>query len=211
MAAYDWVVFTSPRAAEAVRESLASMARSWPEAAQCAAVGPGTRAVLEAAGATVALEPTVTTAIGVVEALGDVSGHSILMPRSDVADHDIVDRLRANDALVDEVEAYRTEARVPTAEELAALRLGYDAVVFASGSAVSGYVQEIRPYVTHGARPLPVVVCIGPVTAAAARAAGMVVAEVAPEPTDGAVAEAVVAALSPSAPQDEERASGESS
>jgi uroporphyrinogen-III synthase len=173
------------------------MSRPWPAAAQCAAVGSGTRAVLEAAGATVKLESAVATAHGLVDALGDVSGHSILMPRSDVAESEIVDRLRAGDALVDEVEAYRTEARVPTAEELATLRLGYEAVLFASGSAVSGYVQEIRPYVMHPGRPMPAVVCIGPVTAAAARAAGMTVAETAPEPTDEAVAQAIVAALSP--------------
>jgi uroporphyrinogen-III synthase len=195
MIAYDWVVFTSPRAAEAVRDSLSTMDRTWPDGANCAAVGPGTRAVLEAAGARVVVEATVNAAAGVAQALGDVSGHSILMPRSDVADSEVVNRLRAAEALVDEVEAYRTEARVPTGDEMEELRAGYEAVVFASGSAVSGYVQEIRPYVSVAGRPPPVVVCIGPVTAAAARTAGMTVSEVAAEPTDEAVAEAVVMAL----------------
>ncbi len=191
---YDWAVFTSPRAAEAVQECLAANSLPWPKGARCAAVGPGSRVALEAAGATVCAQSREPRAASMITALGSVQGNRILLPRSDLADGDVAEELRRAGALVDDVIAYRTRLRSPNPSEIAALDRGYDAVVFASGSAVLGYVQQVlqRNLADGGA---PAVVCIGQVTAAAARNAGLTVTEVAAEPTDAGVALAVTAAI----------------
>jgi uroporphyrinogen-III synthase len=80
------------------------------------------------------------------------------------------------------VEAYRTEPAVPSADALA--RAGSaDAITFTSASTVTGHLAA-------GGRAVlpPVVASIGPVTSAAARAAGIdVTVEAAPHTIDGLV------------------------
>jgi uroporphyrinogen-III synthase len=74
--------------------------------------------------------------------------------------------------VVDVVEAYRTTTPVPSTELAEAVR-GADAVTFTSSSTVTGYLAAVGHHVP------PVVACIGPVTAATAREAGLEVAVVA--------------------------------
>jgi uroporphyrinogen-III synthase len=93
--------------------------------------------------------------------------------------------------LVDAVEAYRTVPVTLSAADRSEVA-GADAVCFASASAVRGLLEaaggpEIVP---------PVVVCIGPSTAAAATAAGLAVTSVAARHTIPGLVEALVTALS---------------
>ena len=90
---------------------------------------------------------------------------------------------------VDAVEAYRTVAQKVEPALLAAASV-VDALCFASSSAVNSYLDQA------GTAPLPpVVACIGPVTAATARARGLQVhAEASEHTLDGLVA-ALVRAL----------------
>ncbi|MDP9388671.1 MAG: uroporphyrinogen-III synthase, partial [Actinomycetota bacterium] len=89
------------------------------------------------------------------------------------------------------VEAYRTEAVGPSPESLAAAARA-DAVAFTSASTVDAYVAA-----AGAAGVPPVVACIGPVTAEAARRAGLRVTTTAPAHTlDGLVA-ALIEALGP--------------
>ncbi|MBA2625109.1 MAG: uroporphyrinogen-III synthase, partial [Acidimicrobiia bacterium] len=90
---------------------------------------------------------------------------------------------------VDAVEAYRTVPATPSPEALAAAAEA-DAIAFTSASTVDGYLAAAG----HDAVP-PAVVCIGPVTADAARAAGLTVAAVADPHTVEGLADAVVAVL----------------
>ena len=97
--------------------------------------------------------------------------------------------LRAKGWLVDEVEAYRTvtagASDGATAEVLEAAASA-DVITFTSPSTVDRYLA------LSGGRVPPVVACIGPVTAEAARRAGLVVDVVAAEHTAaGLVAELV--------------------
>jgi uroporphyrinogen-III synthase len=97
--------------------------------------------------------------------------------------------LRAAGWDVEEVEAYRTVPARPSRDLLAAAR-GADAITFTASSTVRAYLDAAGP----DAVP-PVVVCIGPVTAATARDAGLPVTAVAdPHTVDGLLA-ALVDAL----------------
>jgi uroporphyrinogen III methyltransferase/synthase len=90
--------------------------------------------------------------------------------------------------------AYRTvEASPPPDAVLGALRVA-DAVTFASPSAVRAYLG----LTTKGGSPLPVppvVACIGPVTATAARDAGLEVAVEPAVPSAAALVDALAAHL----------------
>ncbi len=84
---------------------------------------------------------------------------------------------------VDVVEAYRTVPARPSDEALAAAAKA-DAVAFTSASTVTNYVDAAGLEAVP-----PIVVCIGPITAEAARLRGLNVSAVASEHTlDGLIA-----------------------
>jgi uroporphyrinogen III methyltransferase/synthase len=98
---------------------------------------------------------------------------------------------------VDEVEAYRTVAAGPSDGVTAATveaASAADVITFSSPSTVAAFLA--RP----GATVPPVVICIGPVTAEAADAAGLTVDAVAGQPSAAGIVEAVVAAVRKSGP-----------
>ncbi|MGH3281962.1 MAG: uroporphyrinogen-III synthase, partial [Trebonia sp.] len=119
-------------------------------------------------------------------------GAAVLVARAAEGRDVLPDGLTAAGWNVDLVEAYRT-VRVPATEEMARAARSADAACFTSSSTVIGLVEALGV----GAVP-PVVVCIGPATAATAAAAGLAVAAVAdPNTLDGLVdALAVVLARS---------------
>ncbi len=178
-AAFDWIVFTSANAVEAVAGARALPAR-------IASVGPATsravRSVLE--NASVALEPASDfRAEGLLAAFEghDVRGARILLPQSDHARPTLAEGLRDAGALVTAVTAYRTVPSADAAASAAALLAGAHVVVYASPSAVDHGIDLCGDRL----RVLPAAV-IGPVTERAARDAGLDVAVVArPSTTDG--------------------------
>ena len=108
----------------------------------------------------------------------------VLLPRADIATPELEDALRRKGWTVDRVDAYRTRpARSLPPEARSALRAGrVDALAFTSASTVDGFVKVAG--VIRGPR----VVCIGPVTARAARTAGFAVHAVArPHTIEGLV------------------------
>jgi len=122
----------------------------------------------------------------VAESLADAfppgSGR-VLLPRALLARDVLPARLRELGWDVDVVEAYRTEPASPGPGLLDAAAKA-DAITFTSSSTVSSYLA-----VAGADRLPPVVACIGPVTAATARQAGVTVSVVAGEHTlDGLVA-----------------------
>ena len=121
-------------------------------------------------------------------------GGRVLFPRAAVARRALPDGLAAQGWSVDEVEAYRTVAAVPPPDDVVGTVADATVVTFTSPSTVAGYLS-LR---TVGGHPLPVpsvVACIGPVTAAAARKAGLDVAIESPSPSGEALVAAVVAHL----------------
>ena len=162
-----------------------------------AVVGPATADALRMAGVEPDLQPAEHSARGLVEEFpagpvaGAGEGRRVLFPAADLAPATIPDGLSEKHWDVVRVEAYRT---VPlSAPEPAVLaRAGAaDAVVFTATSSVQAFGALRTP---EGA-PVPVprhVVCIGPTTAEAARAAGMAgVHEAWGSSAEGVVAELV--------------------
>lgn len=190
--AYDWIVFTSANGVRSVLERLADLGLEPPYLAglRLAAVGPATRRVLTDAGLSVAAMPTDSGADAIPEALGDVRGVRILLPRSDLADATLPESLRARGARVDAVAAYVCVTRPLTNANLEALAAGVDAFTFASPSAIRGLLEGGSPDVTS-ALEQGVVATIGPVTSEAARVLGVRVDVEAVESTSRGLVEAL--------------------
>ena len=173
---YDWLVFTSANATTAFLDRL--MAKhgdsNRPRHVRIGAVGNATAAALRAAGWEPDRIPTTQTAAALAAALGAVAGCRILFPASAIARPTLPDDLRARGAHVTVVTAYRTIAAPPeqTAAITAQLRAGaIDAITFTSPSTVQGFLPLLAGLPTD--TPLPAIICIGPVTTAAIRDAGL--------------------------------------
>ena len=183
---YGWVAFTSANGVERFC-SLLHDARDF-GSAKVAAIGPGTAGALARRGVVADLVPEQFVAESVVDAFPAGPGR-VLLPRAAVARDVLPEGLRTKGWDVDVVEAYRTrsvEASSGTRSEAAKA----DAITFTSSSTVTSYLQAA------GADAVPpVVVCIGPVTAETARAAGLHVDAVAEAHTIDGLIEALVAAL----------------
>jgi uroporphyrinogen-III synthase len=130
------------------------------------------------------LQPSTFTTAALARAFPRGAGR-ILCARADIAPPGLEDALADRGWTPERVDAYRTKlARTLPAEAREALEAGeVDAVTFTSASTVRGFIGAVR--VVRGD---PAVVCIGPVTAAEARAHGLRVAAVArPHTVDGLV------------------------
>lgn len=179
-ARYDWVIVTSAAGVDALSE-LAAGPR-W------AAVGGATARALLARGVEPQLVPAVANGLALANALPDARGKRVLLVRATAAAVDLPTRLRARGAEVDEVAAYRTiEGPESSAEPLQAALADSElaAVVFASGSAVRGFVA------LGGTAALPAIT-IGPRTTAVARQLGFRVIAEAEKQSVEALLEAIV-------------------
>lgn len=185
--AWDWVVFTSPRAVAAM---LPDAGLAWPEVA-VAAVGSATADALNAAGRTVALVGSAGAAdLGRILAARLPAGARVLLPAGNLAGQELQQALVAAGAHVTRLEAYRTVPRPLAAADLAALGETPDAVIFTSGSGAAALLEGLRAH-GRGLPPGPRVACLGPRTARDLAALGLRVDLISPA-ADGA---ALVAAL----------------
>lgn len=192
---YAWMVIGSPTAAEVVAAALGDRREAASTAVEVCAVGPGTADALRRSGIAVALVPDRHIGEGVVEAFAaldrvDPVGR-VLVPRAAVARDVIPDGLAAQGWDVEVVEAYRTVTVEPTVDELAHLD-GCDAVTLTSSSTASRFAD----LVDRGVPQPPVVVCIGPITAATARERGLTGIVVTEASTLDHLVDTAVAALS---------------
>jgi uroporphyrinogen-III synthase len=169
LAGYDWVAYTSANAVSRVHPTGAT---------RVAAVGPATAAAVAERGAHVDLMPAEAVAEALVAAFPDGPGR-VLVPQAERARATLVEGLRAKGWSVDVIDAYTTVSIRPPDAHVARARAA-DAITFLSASATEAWPTDAVP---------PVVVCIGPVTAAAAAERGMQVTAVAdPHTIDGVVA-----------------------
>jgi uroporphyrinogen III methyltransferase / synthase len=180
---FGWIAFTSAAGVTAW-EARSVVLEAPPPRARIAAVGDATAEALRGARMPPDLVPPTFTTAALAESFPEGRGR-VLLPRADLATSDLEDGLRSKGWTVVRVDAYRVlpaDALPPKAvEALAEGRV--DAVTFTSPSTVHGFVR------LAGVPTGVAVVCIGPVTAAAAEAAGFVVDAVAdPHTTEGLVA-----------------------
>jgi uroporphyrinogen-III synthase len=186
VADYDWVVVTSANGAERVAGALGE--RTLPVTVSIAAIGPGTATALRVHGLAVALVPERFVAEGLLAVFPVPSGRArVLVAQAEAARAVLVDGLRAAGWKVDVVIAYRTVPASPPPDLVQAAARA-DAITFTSASTVERWLD------IAGLSGTPTnVVCIGPVTAEAARRRGLAVTSVAhPHSLPGLVA-AVVA------------------
>ena len=161
--AFDWVVVTSAAGVAVLPE-----VRGGP---RWAAVGEATAQALREKGLEVDVVPAQANGLALAAAIPDVQGRRIALVRASHADPDLPNALQERGAIVEEITAYETvEGPSESATVLGRTLREEDvaAVVFASGSAVRGFLK------LGGSTNLPAIT-IGPRTSAAAREAGFVV------------------------------------
>jgi uroporphyrinogen III methyltransferase/synthase len=170
---FDWITFTSANGVRMFWARLGTAERmAFRTHRGIAAVGPATARSVAALGATSALTAAEFVAESLADALGDVHAKRILWPRAAGARSVLSERLRDRGAEVVERILYDT-ITLPVPDETKESVLDADAITFTSPSAVRAFVASF------GADVSPRIVCIGPVTAAAAKDAGLAVTAVA--------------------------------
>jgi len=201
--AYDWALFTSQNAVRLFWGALRETGRDARALAgvRIAAVGSATADALLACGIAADVMPARFVAEGVLEALAgrdDVCGARVLYATAEGARDVLPAGLAAMGAAVDVVPLYRSVPDGDGAELLQqALAQGsVDLVTFTSASTVRGFVQAVGAELAMRAPAAS----IGPITTAAARAAGITVVVEAAESTIPGLAEAVVGAMAASTP-----------
>lgn len=195
----DWIVFTSANGVDRFWERLraAGLDARALHGACLAAIGPATRAALEAHGLQADYVPEEYVAEAVAAGLGDVRGRRVLLPRADVARPALAALLRQGGAEVVEVAAYRTARPEIDPGTLRATLYGVTAATFTSSSTVRNLAAAAR----GAGLELPVVLghaliaCIGPITAATAREHGLPVHVVARPYTVEGLVEALLKAV----------------
>lgn len=188
---YDAVAFTSANAVDffflRCRKLLAGKKPASPRV--LAAVGKATAKALSVQGWACTVLPEDARSAGLAQVLRVPRGSRVLIPRAERGLDTLPRSLRKAGAVVDVPSAYRT---VPDPQGLRALTralaLGADAVTFASPSAAVLAVPLLK---LSGAAA----VAIGPTTASALRAKGVVPAAVSQKPDPESFAKAVVAGL----------------
>lgn len=173
---YAWVVFTSANAVEVVADRL-PVASGQEDAAlpPCAAIGPRTADAMRQRGLTPAMTPGDFISEAILPGLGAVRGKWVLLPSAEIARDVLAERIAAAGGIPHQIAVYRTLPAAPDAQGMEAIRLGVDIITFTSPSTVENFFAIMR---RHGMDPLalpgrPRFACIGPVTEAAAREAGI--------------------------------------
>jgi uroporphyrinogen III methyltransferase/synthase len=177
---YDWIVFTSANGVEFFYRRLAE--KRLPERIIRCAIGPATAKALETAGGRVDIVASDSRAEGALSAIIEhaggadrVRGLRFLIPRARVAREVLPVELSALGAHVDAVEAYQTIRPETDGEEIKRLLTGgsVDVVTFTSSSTLSNFAAIVGQMDLSGLLEGVLVACIGPVTAATARAHGI--------------------------------------
>ena len=172
-AGFDWVVFTSARAVDAVEREGANLGASPP---RLAAVGPATAARVEKAGGQVDLVPEdhrgEELARALVGAMERPERKRVLLPRSDLGRGELPAILTRAGVDVSDVVAYRTIPWAVGLNELEALG-EVDAFLLASPSAVEGLLARAGAGGFRRIFPRAIVAAIGTTTAEALGAAGL--------------------------------------
>jgi uroporphyrinogen-III synthase len=180
---YEWIVLTSVATVEMLAARLEGPGEVH---ARVGVVGEGTADAFQRwSGRRPDLVPATFTTAGLARAFPRGRGR-VLCARADIAPPGLEDTLADKGWSPDRVDAYRTRfvRSLPPEARRALLDGGVDLVTFTSASTVLGFVGA-----TARIGRVPNVVCIGPVTARAARAAGLRVRAVArPHTTLGLVA-----------------------
>lgn len=174
LSTYDWITFPSPNAVDIVFDRLLARRVPLSPLLRIAAVGPGTAQAIDARGTRVDFIPSHFIGEQLGRELTPVDGLRVLLPRAARGREELAIELARRGASVDEVIVYDTLPASVDPRDLVELERGVDVATFTSPSTVENFFALLggrAAAVLGGAS----VACIGPVTAAAARAMGLTV------------------------------------
>lgn len=198
---YDWLIFTSVNGVRYFVERLDASVRDMRALSnlKICAIGPATKAAVEALHLKVDLMPEEYVAESLVAAFTEehLNGRRILLPRAAVARDVVPKELSRRGASVDVVEAYRTVAPAGLAEHAAEILARKPHwITFGSSSAVKNLMEAAGPTALNGVR----IASIGPVTSRTLTENGLRAdAEANPYTMEGLVAAILGAETSPAA------------
>lgn len=177
LAVYQWIIFTSANGVTFFINRLKELGKDMRDlkGLRVCAIGPATAAKIEALGIPVDLVPDNFISEGVVQAFEnrDIRGSRILLPRAETARDVIPEGLAKQGAVVDVVTAYRTVNSGRKRSDLEPLiEAGkVDVITFTSPSTVTNFIDIMgKDFIMA---PRIKIACIGPVTAAAVKKAGL--------------------------------------
>ena len=190
-----WLVFTSRNGVRFFFEQMKKEQvdiRSLGDS-RIAVMGAGTRKELENWGCYADLVPEQSCSESLAKALCENVQYDeeICLFRAEEASDVLTKRLREKQYRVVDIPTYRTEIMWKKRELLREMLEDVDAVTFCSASAVSAFVQ-----MTEGHDLVAKIICIGPVTAQAAKKAGLHIDKVAEQYDLEGLTEALCAILS---------------
>lgn len=194
---FDWLVFTSANAADAINTRMSNLQLDPRRVltTKIAAIGPATARAATDAGFHVTLRPDTPTGERLTAALLEVLVPSdrVLYPRSAIGRDALPERLREAGINIVAVDAYRTVPEPDVDPDvLAHLMNGdVDAIAFASPSSIHSLMALVADS-PFGIEKIPSF-CAGPVTARAAREAGLLVAGVSEDPGATAMVDVITA------------------
>ena len=193
---YAWVVFVSVNGVQEAfgrMERLGLDARAFGAARVCA-VGSATATALRERGIVADLQPRESVSESIVDGLSEagIAGERVLLLRAEAGREALSLGLEQAGAFDDDVAVYRTVTPEDSRERVRELLSaeGVDAIALTSSSTLTNLLSLLDGDVT--ALDGAAVACIGPVTAATARAAGLRVDAVASQATVEALTEALV-------------------
>jgi uroporphyrinogen III methyltransferase/synthase len=170
---YDWLIFTS---ANGVRHFVSRLDKSSFDLrslkARICAIGPATKAAVEALHLKVDLMPQEYVAESLVEAFANknLQASRILLPRAAVARDLVPSELSRRGAIVEVVEAYQTVAPADLAQKAhAILERKPHWITFTSSSTVTNFIAAAGREALNQIK----VASIGPITSATLRAHGI--------------------------------------
>ena len=167
----------------AARVLATAAPQAWRRARVCA-VGPATARVLQQLGYSVDIMPRISTASALVDAVGDMTGRTVVWPHSEQAISGIDQLLTQQGATVHSAVAYRNEPPDDLKQRLLEA-LPVDVTTLLSGTAAQRVAQFVPP---EERSKLGKIVVIGPSTRAVAQQAGLsVTAEATPHSVNGIV------------------------
>lgn len=172
LSSYDRVVFTSVNGVYYFQQALEKekVALDSVQKPLVAAIGPSTARAAEENGFTVDIIPERYVAESLAEAMGEVSGQKILMPRAEIARPTLKELLQNKGAQVNEITAYKTQETQFSREDLlGVLDPPPDVVTFTSSSTVKAFNQLISQFGLTLKNTL--FCCIGPVAEETAKQA----------------------------------------
>jgi uroporphyrinogen-III synthase len=194
---FDWVIFTSANAVQAVVTRSKTLDRDLNQAGKSphiAVVGPGTREGAQKSGFSVDYAAKTHLGVALAQELGPrLRDETVFLPRSDRANPDLPAALRRFGATVTEVVAYRTVRPTETDQQRLAriVQSEADAVLFFSPSAVHNLTELLDRDQLGRLQHRVALVAIGPVTAGALGELGVQRMLMAADTTTAAVVDAL--------------------